>query len=248
MSMSRANRCATYTHAPDLNHLLDVLMLVSVAYFCCNHVCRCILPAKNRAASKPSYDPALAAARSRAGLMYPGAKAATAAHGSAGRAGKKGPQAGYEPGYDMEIRSSTYYRPDSKGTAAGMGPAGPASGGQSRGRSPAAAAAGSGAVGGYSSRQGIDANNGYAAAGALNGAGGSSPLKGSGSFGQRSGVQRQLSGRSSSGGGGFGGFGDAGLNPEAPLDDLLSHVNSLIKVRVYCWRKEYCGHLLIRRT
>lgn len=231
---SRLMYCASSSQ-PSLGHHTSDSVVFLLNTF------RCIPPVKSRNAvnSRPSYDPALAAAQRRAGLWETASKAAAVKRGSStNRTNRRSPS--YETAYEVERQSSTFYRPNSKGKGGLssvhsdglMSQMGPAAGqglqhGNGRSKIPAMPGAGFSGAGAYS-RHAAAAGSGYGAASG----GARSPLKMSGSFQQGSSipgvnVQRQLSARRSSGGG----FGSPGLDPEAPLDDLLSHVNSLIKVR-----------------
>jgi hypothetical protein len=174
--------------------------------------------------SSSTYDPALAAARARAGLMDPGAGPKS----SRGRVRSSNVYSGYEPGYELEVHSSTYYRsrPSTVGSSTSSMPQGlRASVGEAGGYAATS--------GGYSSssrpwlsgsREGRPAGLGHS--GSL----GSGGRAGAGSLGSsHAAIHSQFDIGAIAGGSGGAGRKPAGALPaEAPLDDLLQHVNHLI--------------------
>jgi len=215
-----------------------------------------------RSSQSTSYDPALAAARARAGLMNPAA-AAGPRTGSKSRGRSNRVYSGYEPGYELEVHSSTYYRPRLNTGAAG-------SSSSSSSTSMAAALRSSGsregpggnvggglgaAPGGYSSasrpwlRPNASSREGLGLPGSVvrssSGDGLRTGVSGgalNSSFAALGPVHSDFCITAGSGGGaaglsgGGGGGGEGGfsrksgpLPAEAPLDDLLQHVNHLIQ-------------------
>jgi hypothetical protein len=192
--------------------------------------------------SSSSYDRALAAARARAGLMDSGA-------GGLRRSRCASPCAGYAAaGYDVEIHSSTFYRRQQSGGAAGRAAA--RHGARERGGSmrTATAATAAGADGGAPAAHGVHRS----VSASSHGSGSpESPERymfvGGGHAGAASSWQRLSASagtlRGSAGVAAAGGMDGrlqlqavcqkplpprASAAAEAPLDDLLQHVNQLI--------------------
>lgn len=185
-----------------------------------------------------SYDPALAAARARAGLM-------DGAGGGRARGRCSSPFAGYEPGYEVEIRSSTFYRPR-PGTSTDARPCEDsqrprrqhhqqqhqqrASSTSSMLRSSGRFQAASGSTGSTGSSSPVRSAGSpdrymFAADGSWHRVAGSAvwgPAEGLATS-THSTLARAADAHRGSGGGGACAAGDA------PLDDLLQHVNALIR-------------------
>lgn len=197
-----------------------------------------------------TYDPALAAARARAGLMNPGGQGPRGGgsnRSSASRVrGGNNLYAGYEPGYEMEVHSSTYYRqrPGGVGSSStsslaqalrGSGPSGwdgASSGGDGMGCNRSGNASRPWLKPGGSSSRDVgmwrrSSSSGVTPGGSLGAAYGGSqlgPVHSAFSIATGGGDGYGSGGGSSRAGAG----GGVPLPAEAPLDDLLLHVNHLI--------------------